>query len=73
MDHFAWRVDVKAMSRNVAEINEPVAFFEHIFKAGHQFHDNTTSSTAKFEMDRTQVSEMLKNLTEIQKKIEEAS
>jgi hypothetical protein len=71
VDHFAWRVDVKAMSRNVSEINEPVAFFEHIFKKGHQF-DDSTSSTAKFEMDRTQVSEMLKNLTEIQRKIEEA-
>lgn len=49
------------MSKNNPEINEPIA---HLKLA-------TTGSIASFEMNRSQVGDMIENLEKIQKKFEE--
>jgi hypothetical protein len=65
-----WRIDVEAANKKNTEIsNEPTALFELQFKK--VISDKT--STAKFEMNRLQVQEMVKTLDQIQKKIDEAS
>ncbi len=69
LDHLSWRVDVKATSKNVAEIDEPVAFFE--FAAKRPADSNSPSSVAKFEMNREQVTDILRNLNDVHKKFDE--
>ena len=67
----SWRIDVKAASKSNAELNVPVVLFEIKSEAG--VIDNASSGVkvAKFEMDRTQVGEILTTLDNIQKKFEE--
>jgi hypothetical protein len=69
LDHLSWRVDVKATSKNVPEIDEPVAFFE--FAAKRPNHNSSPSSVAKFEMNREQVADILRSLNEVHKKFDE--
>jgi len=64
-----WRIDVEAANKKNIEVSEPTALFEIQFKKF--ISDNT--STAKFEMSRLQVQEMVNTLDQIQKKIDEAS
>jgi len=64
-----WRIDVEAANKKNTEVSEPTALFEIQFKKF--ISDNT--STAKFEMNRLQVQEMVNTLDQIQKKIDEAS
>lgn len=63
------------MSRASSEMNEPTAFFDFSCKKGHQFDKKNSSQleNAKFEMNREELGEIMRNLNEIQKKIEENS
>ncbi len=69
LDHLPWRVDVKAISKTSSEIDEPVAFFEFATKSN---IEKSGGGTAKFEMNREQLSEMVKSLSDIHKKFDEA-
>lgn len=67
-----WRIDVEAANKKNTEVNEPTALFEILLKKGAS--DNATATTtAKFEMNRSQVAEMVNVFDQIQKKIDEAS
>ena len=55
-------------------MNEPTAFFELACRRGHRAGGSSgQAETAKFEMNAAELSEMMQNLSDIQKKIEEAS
>lgn len=70
LDHLSWRVDVRATSKNVPEIDEPVAFFE--FASKRPTNDgNSPLSVAKFEMNRDEVSDILRSLNDVHKKFDE--
>lgn len=70
----SWRVDMKTASRNVPEINEPVAIFEFGSESGVKGNNNMAVQQAvRFEMNRAQVGEMIATLDSIQKKIDEIS
>ena len=58
-----WRIDVKTASSKGDTTNEPIALVEL----------STSKSAAKFSMDKQQISELMTQLDQIQKKIEEAS
>jgi hypothetical protein len=72
LKQISWRVDVKAASKNISEINEPTAFFE-ISTSKNNSNPNSVSNTASFEMNRIQISEMVSHLDLIQKKIDDVS
>ncbi len=71
LDHLSWRVDVKATSKNVSEIDEPVAFFEFAAKRPVIADGSSPSSMAKFEMNREQVGDILRSLNDVHKKFDE--
>ncbi len=58
-----WRIDVKTASSKGDATNEPIALVEL----------STSKSTAKFSMDKQQISDIMTQFNQIQKKIEEAS
>lgn len=58
-----WRIDVKTASSKGDTANEPVALVEL----------STSKTATKFSMDKQQVSELMTQLDQIQRKIEEAS
>jgi hypothetical protein len=62
---------VKAISKTSAELNEPVAFFEFQTKKGDVIDDEPALKNAKFEMNRVQVNDMLRELSIIDQKFEE--
>jgi len=77
----AWRVDLKAASRQVPDVNEPVAVFEFRSKPpppspssartpGQQ--QQATAAPAQFSMDRAQLDQMLKALDDVKKAMEAA-
>jgi hypothetical protein len=80
-----WRVDSRAASRNVAEINEPVAIFELNTNAGKGVNSESSSMVVKaqketvtevpirFEMNRAQVNETLGTLLNIRKVVDDLS
>ena len=69
-----WRVDVEAMSKDGSESGEPIALFEFVTTAGSSKYKQTDSQqTAKFDMNRDQVLEMLAACDAIQKKFDESS
>lgn len=80
----SWRVDLKAASRHVPDINEPLAIFEFCSKSppsNAKVKRSTTLSTAvdttdisrtQFQMDRTQLDEMLQTLDTIKKCLADA-
>ena len=66
LERLSWRIDVRTLSKTVAEQNdEPVAFFEMATKNGTGSVAPVVHS-AKFEMDRAEVTNMLASLNEIQ-------
>lgn len=69
----AWRVDVKAASKTTSEINEPIAIFEHITEAPSNSKTSTDAKVTRFEMNRTQVADMLRVLETIEKQIDDVS
>jgi len=76
-ENIAWRVDVKAVSKTSADLNEPVAFFELSTSKGGGGGGSSSSSRsqqkARFEMNREEVGDLLKSLDDIQRHIDEAS
>jgi nicotinic acid mononucleotide adenylyltransferase len=66
----AWRVDIKTASKNVAEINEPVAMLELSVEKGTR---GDGVQIVRCGLSRAGVSETLRILEEIQHKIEELS
>lgn len=66
--NFSFRIDVEAMTKNGSETGEPIALMEFT-----TIKQKDKSHTAKFEMNRTQINEMLNSLNEIQKKLDDSS
>jgi hypothetical protein len=64
LDNFSWRVDMNAMSKTSAELNEPMASFEFNFKS------QTTASVARFDMNREELSTLLGSLQSVQSAFE---
>jgi len=58
-----WRIDVKTASSKSATTNEPIALIEL----------STSKMSTKFSMDKQQISDLMSQFNQIQKKIEEAS
>ena len=52
-----WRVDMKAMSKQSSDINEPIASFEI---------NLSNKKTANFDLNREEISAMIDKLNEIQ-------
>lgn len=71
LSHLSWRVDVKAISKTSAELNEPVVFFEFQTKKGDINDDKPGLENAKFEMNREEVSDIVRELSIINQKFEE--
>lgn len=67
MLNLAWRVDMKALSKNSSEENAPIAYFELGMHARRD--DNSGGAekrVTKFDMNRSEVQEMLSQLNSIQ-------
>jgi hypothetical protein len=65
---------MKTASKNVAEINEPVAIFEFGSETGTNGVERVPVQQAvRFEMNRAQIGDMITTLDNIQKKIDEMS
>jgi hypothetical protein len=74
LSSLSWRVDMKTASKNVAEINEPVAIFEFGSETGTNGVERVPVQQAvRFEMNRAQIGDMITTLDNIQKKIDEMS
>lgn len=67
LERLSWRIDVRTLSKTVAEQNdEPIAFFELATKNSTSTATPAVVHSAKFEMDRSEVTSMLASLNEIQ-------
>lgn len=67
MQHIAWRVDMKALSKNAAEANVPVAYFELNLLSGRTDNSGLSDKQAvKFDMNRSEVQQMVEQLNVIQ-------
>lgn len=65
LDSFSWRVDMNAMSKASAELNEPIASFELNFVA-----QAKPPSSARFDMSRDELSSLLQSMQNIQNTFE---
>mmetsp|Transcript_19929 Transcript_19929/g.28648 ORF Transcript_19929/g.28648 Transcript_19929/m.28648 type:complete len:187 (-) Transcript_19929:123-683(-) len=70
LKQLSWRVDMKAASKNMPEINEPVAMIE--FGMDGELNKEE-SGVVRCELNRTKVGEILGTLEEIQRKIDTLS
>jgi len=73
--NLSFRVDVEAMTKSGRETGEPLALVEFTTTSNvnRGASNSGANATAKFEMNRTQMNEMLETLREIQKKFDESS
>jgi hypothetical protein len=70
----AWRVDVKTKSRKVQELSEPTAIFE--LAVAHGAMSGSTkkpTSTVRFEMNKAQVVDVVRQLAEIERLLADPS
>ncbi len=72
LKQFSWRVDMKAASKNVTEINEPIAILEFDIENGHK-SAKSNSKVVRCEMSRSRIAEVLETLESIQKQIDAIS
>lgn len=64
-----WRVDVKVASRAHAELNDPVAVVELNTRSSHG--RSGADTVVRFDMGRDEMSDLLKTLESVQKKVDE--
>eukprot|EP01112_Ceratiomyxa_fruticulosa_P018825 TRINITY_DN6077_c0_g1_i1.p1 TRINITY_DN6077_c0_g1~~TRINITY_DN6077_c0_g1_i1.p1 ORF type:complete len:191 (-),score=42.36 TRINITY_DN6077_c0_g1_i1:97-669(-) len=62
----AWRIDVKTKSKSGAEMNEPTAIVEVSVNPKFQSASNSGSRLVRFEMDKEQLSQTLRDINNIQ-------
>lgn len=64
---------MKTSSKNITEINEPVAMLEFKLEGGHKSSSSSSSKVIRCEMNRATVNEVLETLENIQKQIDAIS
>jgi hypothetical protein len=71
--HLSWRVDVKVLTKDSIEINEPIALFEIRTKLSSMSQTSPTTSCATFEMDRSELEFMIQSIRDAEAKLIEIS
>lgn len=75
LENVKWRVDVKAVGKTAAEINEPIAMFELKTKKGFVNEDLNKSKTSgdvvMLTMNREAIGNIITQFDAIKKKFEE--
>jgi hypothetical protein len=64
---------MKAASKQVSEINEPVAILEFGLERGHNRGCGQSSKVVRCEVDRAGLADILSTIDDIQKQIDNAS
>ena len=64
---------MKASSKNITEINEPIAILEFQFENGHKVSSEKNSKVIRCEMNQIKINEVLETLELIQKQIDAIS
>lgn len=73
LKQLSWRVDIKAASKQVSEINEPVAILEFGLERGHIRGKAQSAKVVRCELDRSGLADILSAIDDIQKHIDSTS
>lgn len=72
INNLSWRVDLRTVSKNIPDVNEPIALIELSTTEGVNNREKSISSTS-FSMNRDQIGNLVATLNDINQKINELS